>query len=492
MGLIDTLRGRNGHDAEERERFEEIVRRSEWNEELLQERIAELELAMEDDGWQRLGIEGELEFSRDGLDKIIRRARLMFLAHPLIRRSVLVQRYYVFGQGMQIAARDDRVNAVLHEFWDARRNRQALTGHQARSAKEETLQVDGNVFIALFTNASTGRVEIRSLPVDEIRDVIANPQDRLDVWYYKRVWNERTVDLRTGVSSSIRREAWYPDWEFAGPSGRHPGRIGSIPVHGDSPLMHVKVGGTDHMRFGVPDFYAAMNWASAYKSFLEDWHSIIRSLSRFAWRAKTKGSKVGKARKKLETTIGGGQGERNPPPVTGGVFVGDEDTDLTPIPKTGAQVKANDGRQLRLMIAAGTDIPDTMLANDPNMGNLATARTLDRPTELAMRDRQQVWRDTFSDLADYVITQARTAPNGKLRSATDADLTVDVSFPPILERNMEQIVKAIVSAATLGGKPMAGLLDRKIVARELLVAIGIQNVDKLIADMGDGIEDDDE
>ena len=45
----------------------------------LQERLAELELSLEDVGWQQLGWQSEHEFSREGLRRICALSRLAFL-----------------------------------------------------------------------------------------------------------------------------------------------------------------------------------------------------------------------------------------------------------------------------------------------------------------------------------------------------------------------------------------------------------------------------
>ncbi len=54
---------------------------------LLEERLAELELALEDQEWLKLSLTGEREFSREGLGKIVRLSRLMFLKNPLINHA---------------------------------------------------------------------------------------------------------------------------------------------------------------------------------------------------------------------------------------------------------------------------------------------------------------------------------------------------------------------------------------------------------------------
>jgi hypothetical protein len=52
--------------------------------------------------------------------------------------------------------------------------------------------------------------------------------------------------------------------------------------------MHLAVNPLDGAKFGIGDAYAAIDWARAYKEFLEDWLRLVKSLSRFAWRATAK------------------------------------------------------------------------------------------------------------------------------------------------------------------------------------------------------------
>jgi hypothetical protein len=230
------------------------------------------------------------------------------------------------------------------------------------------------------------------------------------------------------------------------------------------------------MRFGVPETYAAIDWARAYKQFLEDWATITRALARFAFKATTAGGArgVAAARAKLGSTIGSDdRSERNPPPVTGSTFIAaaGSGADLTPIRTAGATTSAEDGRWLLLMVAAAMGLPEIFFGN-ADVGNLATAKTLDRPTELKFRDRQTLWADVIGDILGYVVDQAVIAPRGPLLGAvaTDDDgervvtlavdpetgepmsRTVAVEFPPILEHDVEQAINAIVSGTTLDGK----------------------------------------
>lgn len=487
--------------------LQEAVTQRDESLELLAERLAELELAMEDEGWLKLELEGGGEFSRDGLARIIRLARLSYLKNPLINRAVSVQEHYVFGQGVNVQAHRDPVNDVVQAFWDHRSNGTALTRQQSLMMKERELQTAGNVFLALFPNRISGAVKVRSIPVDEIQEVIKNPEDALEPWLYRRVWREKVVNQGNGLTEIRERKALYPDWTYR-PRDRRP-TIGGLPVHWESPVYHVKVGGFESWAFGVPEVYSALDWAKAVKEDLEDYLTIRRALARFVWRLKTPGGArgVAAAKAKLGTTIGVSTAETNPPPAVGSTFIGADGVDMEPIKTAGSVPSLTEGRRVGLMVSAGTGIPETMLFGDADVGNLATAKTLDRPTELQMLNRQQLWRDVFTDILNFVVDWAvrgtRGALNGKvvvdayeeeaIVLAPDAenedpelrgepmDRGVDIDFPAILERDVKERVGAIVTAATLDGKTKAGTMDDRTLVKLLLTALGEDDVDEMVA-----------
>lgn len=465
----------------------------------LQERLAALELALESDGWRLFTMQTDQEFSREGLRVITELCRVMYLKNPLIKRSVDIKRLYVWGQGWSAKAADPDVQAVLTAFLDDKKNQAELTSHAARMQKELERQTDGNLFLVFFTNAATGRVRVRSIVFDEIDSIICNPEDAKDPWYYFRSWTEQRTDLSTGTMEMVRREAYYPDWRY-NPINK-PKTIGRYPVLWDSPVHHVKTGGFSNWRFGCSEVYASIDWARAYKEFLEDWASIVRAYRRFAFQLSTPGGKsaIAAAKAKLGTTYGnaGTAAETNPSPVVGSTFVSSPDVNITPIRTSGATVAAEDGRRLLLMVAAATGLPETFFG-DVSVGTLATAESLDRPTELMMRDLQTLWADIYLDIFEYVLLQAAKAPSGLLRGLVtvmterdgdelvervdwgDLDAHIDIDFPPIRSEGIDSRVTAVIKAATLDGKQLAGTLDMVTVTRLLLIALGEDDVDEII------------
>lgn len=466
----------------------------------LSERLAALEMALETADWRRLTMDAEQEFSREGLRAIAELARIMALKNPLVKRGTEVQRLYVWGQGWSVTASDEDIDAVLTAFFNDTANGVEL-GHQALGQKETELQTDGNLFFVFFPNTITGRVRLRSIPFDEIESIVCNPEDRKEPWYYRRQWTQESTNTATGATEARQMTAYYPDWRY-NPTVKPPA-IGAVPVRWESPICHIRgSAGYSNWAFGCSEIYASIDWARAYKEFLEDWASIVRAYRRFAFQLSTPGGKQGiaAAKAKLGSTYGsGGTGsETNPPPVVGSTFITGGEASLTPVRTSGATVAAEDGRRLLLMVAASVGLPETFFG-DVSVGTLATAESLDRPTELAMRDRQTLWAGIYSAIFEYVLLWAVKAPSGPLRALgavrrdvedgqiretvewnKGIDPHIDIDFPPIVSGNMEAKIKAIVSATTLDGKPPAGTLDLATVARLMLSALGEDDIDEMI------------
>lgn len=459
----------------------------EYREEKLRESLAQLQLAMEDMGWSKLGSEAANEFTREGLKRSAELSRMMAVGNPLIKRGLAIRASYVHGQGVGITARADGdegaqdVNAVIQEFLDDDTNRAALTGHQAKLRNETSLGTDGNVFIALFTNPLTGRVQARTLPFDEIEDKISVDGDRMVTMYYKRVWTEGTTT----------KTAYYPDIRYRPITrlkryGASPGVPGSgHPIMWDSPVYHLNDNGLEGWKFGIGDAYAALPWARAYKEFLEDWTLLVKALSKIAFRASAKKTPASQqARAALQ---------KMPDMPAGNTAFMSPDATLEAVPKTGATIDSESGRPVATMVAAALGLPVTTLMADPGQtGARAVAETLTQPTVLEFKGRQELWTECFRAILGYVIDQAVMAPRGPLKGtvtrdtntltvalAGDTDRTLDFAWPDINELPVETIMKALEIADGTGKIPPL------VLARLMLRALGVRDVDEILEDMTD-------
>lgn len=474
-------------------RLREVTQRQGNDLMLMQESLTRLEQTLYDESWRRLSMEADQEFSRPGLNEIIKLSRLMKLKNPVIGRGVSVQRLYVWAQGVSITARNEQINEVVQSFLDDERNRAELTSHQARGEKEEALQTDGNLFFCFFVNQQTGRVRVRTIPPEEVAEIICNPEDRREPWFYKRSWSQAKLD-----GTQETKTAYYPDWRYLPKSRTSPQGWN---VMWDKPVYHVAVNRMG--RWGIPEVYAALDWALAYKSFLENLASVWQALARWAMKLTVKGAKSGiaAAKAKLSTTLTGNSGETNPPPLAGSTFIAGEGTDLQPFKTSGATMNADDGRRLFLMAAAVMGYPETFYG-DASVGSLATSKSLDRPTELKVTDRQMLHTDILRDILNYAVLWAVAAPQGALRSLgrvvkeadgdqwvlravwnENVESDIDITFPPIVETDVPSQIGALVDATTLKGQAPAGTINLRTFTQRAATMLGIQNVDQLIASL---------
>jgi hypothetical protein len=462
---------------------------------LLQESVTDLEQRLLDPGWRRFVALTEQEFTPEGMQQLRAVCRLSSLVNPLLKRGLSLRSAYVWGQAVEITARangrgaegEQDVQAVVSGFLNDPGNLRAVTGTEARDQLERSgLGCEGNVFIACFTRPQTGEVQVRTILADEIAEIICNPEDRSEPWFYRRIWDENQLDMRTGRTVPVQRERFYPALDYR-PNSR-PRRIGGVDVAWDAPILHVSVNRPLGWQFGVPDSYAAVNWARAYKEFLEQWATLMKSLARFAWRLTAKGSQRTQAKTKLATAP-------SRDPVTGAAqdvgataLIPPEQI-LEAIPKSGATIDAESGRPLAMMVAAALDVPVTMLLSDPGQtGARATAETLDQPTELAMQQRRDLWAGAYRRLLQYVIAESVRAPQGALKGkvvrdrygrqtvvlAGDTDDTIDIDWPDLDDRDPATIVKSIVDASAVG------VIPPEVVLRLLLTALGVRDVDGII------------
>lgn len=455
---------------------------------------AELALMRDDVGWQALAGAGAVEqFDKATIDEIAAFARLYAIKNPLIKRGIEVKRNYVFGQGVSIAAAEPAINAIVQAFIDDRRNGEVLFSQQAQLELERQAQTDGNLFFILFTNEVTGRVRVRDIDATEIARIIKNPEDAHEVWFYERRWTSTALD-----GTRMQCMELYPDWRYA-PQER-PATVNGLSVNWDAPIYHAKRDAFPSWDFGISEIYAGLDWAKAYKKFLENWATITQALARFAFRVttpKVAGARgVVAAKSRLNSTlVNGADSERNPAPPAGSTFVAAEGYDLAPIKTAGATTSMEDGRRLLLMVAATVGLPETFFG-DSAVGSLATARSLDRPTELMMRAIQGWWGQVFADICGYAIVQAVKAPSGQLRGLggvvvdeednlemvawgndpeTGAPYTGSVSatFPPIVEIDPLSDMQALNIAAAL-------VPDERTIAAKALSVLGFDNIDEIL------------
>lgn len=476
------------------------------------------ELELNNWEWRREINFGWLEFSRWGIQQIILLSRLYYIKNPIVRRLVNVCAIYVFGRGVEISSPDPDANDAIKAFLE--RNRKTL-GQAALTDLERRKDYDGNLFFAFFTDQDTGDTDVRTIDATEMQEIVTDPEDADAEWFFKRQWFEKTFVTETGLFQTVGNCAWYPALDYAGTE--KPKDIGGNPVMWSTPVYHRKCGTAGKWIFGCPRIYPMLDWAKASRKFLEHCMAVKAALAQIAMTITTKGGQqaLEGIKQQLQSTVATGNSswyEQNPTAVAGSIWASGPGTTLAAFKSQGQGGDPEEVRQYKLMCCMVKDVPETFLA-DVSTGNLATATSLDRPTELAFMNLQEEWREDICVITKFALRNSLAAPNGKVREAMTkrhADLKVidireaarerkpeggwkyieapvkpdkpdaievTVTFPSIREGDIPQLVTATVQAITLGQMSGTPGIDLKTGLFHIMTLLGIDDAEEIIESM---------
>jgi hypothetical protein len=484
--------------------------------------FGDIELALQNVEWRREINLSWLEFSRWGIQQIILISRLYYIKNPIVRRLIDISATYVFGRGYEVSSDDPDANQVLKEFFE--RNNRVL-GQIALVDLERRKCYDGNLFFAFFIDAAaTGQVTVRMMDATEIMDIITDPDDTDQPWYYRRVWVARMFDVESGQIRTEGQESYHPALGFS-PTVK-PATINAVPVMWDVPIYHRKCGSVAKWNFGCPLVYPAIDWAKASRRFLEACATVKQALATIAMTITTKGGQqaIEGLKQQLSTTVGPQAAiwDTNPTPVNASTLVAGPGTQVSMLDASGKGGNPEEVRRFLLMCCMTMGVPETFLA-DVSTGNLATATTLDRPTELVFLEKQEAWRDDLTVIAKVVLDASKAATGGKLKEALakrdirpndvtvkmrlrvigpdgrrhyvyereldeaknkakgPKEIKVVVNFPAIREGDMAVNVNAIASAMTLNNKggQIVGI-DEKQGVLLLFRQLGVEDAEEIL------------
>lgn len=451
----------------------------------LKERLWELELALEDRGWVREVTQAALEFSRLGVQQLIKICRVYAIKNPLIKRTAEICMLYVFGRGFEVRSEDDAENDCIQDFMTLN---DGVLGHVAAANLETSIQTDGTLYFGCET-LPDGTVKLTMIEPLEVMDIICKPTDKSTPLYFYRNWVQEDFDPLKGIKSATPMKCWYPSVEAVmDPKTELPEQnfqINGAPFNRNMPVLRVKVGSPRFWRWGLPPIYACIDWARAYKDFLEDWATVQRALARFALMVETKGGPgaIAAYNALFNTTFadsGGTSIEKNPPPVVGSAHISGPGNQIQPFKTANAQTSPEQARRVLLMHCAGSGMPETFFG-DASTGSLATAVSLDRPTELKFTEIQRRWTATIRMLLEYALMCAKTSPGNKLREAREKNPApqpndIYIKFPTVVEHDIQNMIQAIFDIGTAGGRNgiFAGIIDRRTIAEMLLAEIGYE------------------
>jgi hypothetical protein len=376
------------------------------NLEILQESFADVVLALDDVGWRPLGpSEDATEIKLDTIKNVAQTTRGLVAINPLIKRGVAVRTTYIWGEGVKFEGIDED-DPLLTD----KNNKKFFFSPQAQAELEKVMATDGNLF-TLITKPGGGRrrltdtghsvAKLTRVPMREITGTVSNPNNKEDIWFYKREFSVLRESYKTGQVSEQDIVCWFPADDYDIENGK-PFTIQGKPVVWNSAILHNTANKQVGWKWGAPDLMSVIFWTKAYKEFLETSATLVKAYARFAFKItapSANGVKSAATKVAAQPTRDPLTGEVQ---SVGGTAVMGMGTTMSTMGRTGGSVDFNAGLPLASMVAAGLEIPLTSLTSDSGSSNRSAAETLEAPTLKAMKARQQLWGSYFSRLFDYL------------------------------------------------------------------------------------------
>jgi hypothetical protein len=334
----------------------------------------------------------------------------------LIRRVVATIRSYVVANGITLRSDRAEVNEFLTRFWNHPKTRM---GARLGPMCDELTRA-GELYPTLHTNRADGMSYVRFVPARSIVQIQTAP-------------NDYETELRYGEQGT---EGLEPRWWL---SPEHPdaavkdgdGRLPPVMLHF---AINRPIGATR----GESDLTPILPWARRYSEWLKDRVRLNRQRTRQAMLDLTVAddAKVEEKRQQL----------RRDNPLEYGIYVHGpgEETILHSL-NIDAQEAADDGRVLRLAVAAGANLAMHFFGEGDRV-NYATAKEMGEPTARFLTDRQV-------DFCGMILELAATAFNryelhqGREPSPREA-LALDIQVPEVARADNESLARAGLDAAS--------------------------------------------
>lgn len=360
-------------------------------------------------GWESFGAPGERPWGERLLD--LEDALEAWRKNFLVRRIVTLTRSYVVAGGMSVGARDRLVDRFVRDFWEHPQNHMA---GRLGTLCDELCRM-GEVFIALFTNRVDGMSYVRLVPARQIVEVRTDPED------YER-------ELAYVQQLPLGELRVWPSTHDA--AAFRPAADGTLP-----PLMlHWAVNRPVGATRGESDLTPILPWARRYSEWLKDRVRLNRQRTRQGLMDLRVADDALVAQKRQQL--------RQDNPVEAGIYVhGPGEEVRYHALAIEADRAADDGRALRLAIAAGANVGLHYLGEGGEV-NYATAKEMGEPSARFFAERQAELVRGIRELLE--VAYRRKAALGL--APARRDLGISVTVAEVARADNESLARAFQAA----------------------------------------------
>ena len=425
-------------------------------------------------------------YNEDERTRAVQDSQRMYKYAPLPRWIINLWTYYGIGSNVSIVCEDEAADNVWQEFWAADRNQKVIS-KDCLDELSRWLLVTGERFHVFFASVQDGESTVRSIQPGQIKQILTNPDDLTEPWFYERQW----------TTGGKMRTMYYPDWEvlFKGKvdqlwsEAQEEYTIAGELAQEDqttacvlfTPFIQLDEGNIRGWPLLAPQ---GTSWFRAQREFMQDRATVAKGKAAFIRRYSVGGGS--RAVASIQRTLAsafqyGGTSETNPPPVAGSSEVHNKAMDVTDLPMTtGAGDAKTDGEMFSWMAGiAGGVFPHYLGMGDAY--RLATATSMEKPLNMQFSLYRNQLGAMLRRMVRIVLQYQELYGN-----ATFENYNVDVSTDRLVEDDLTKVSEAVARTyrdvlATASIPEDAREQINVFLLQKILEAMGAQDVQDIIS-----------
>ena len=417
-------------------------------------------IAREDRGWVNLLNRDGQGMTERARRETVKNSRASAMLDGLCKQIISLWTSFGIGTGVTWTAEDDSPTQIaLDEIWKNPANR-SIFSMQGQRTSSNKLLIDGELPLIIFGERD---FEIRRTNPLNIQ-IAYDPDDMDTPRYYVRVWLDNKGEKRVV----------YRDWMNV---DKEPGRLtdgkeiteADPDLEPEAVMNFIKLFG-DNPR-SEPLLTTVLPWARRFRMFMRSRHAIQQMLAMFAYKMKAKGNvdELRRQAAKLDSKLGQGTTDSNPPPTTASTWIENEGMDLQPQKQeTAANSAKIDGNMIMQVLGvSGGVFPHYLGSGDAF--RLATATAMEPPMAKQFDAYRKRWHDEYNTLNAWMLLKIGVEP------------AFSVDSPEVFPTQTKEVVDGIQK--TVAAFPKAGQSD--VLLTRAMVLLGVDDPVAALADMED-------
>lgn len=380
--------------------------------------------------------------------RLAQRSRVALMQDPLAGAEANLRANFAIGRGVPMPdAEDEEVQRIIEEAWTDPVNEQKLTSYEAQRHRSDELLTQAQLFPVAFIRG--GRVRLGFLDADCVTHVVTDPEDEeRPLWYVVRQrrveWDftehrVKTTDLM--VDPAEPRIRYYAHWRNVEVAREERRRNNLPPLEeprkedlAEGVVHHVRINRIGRTQFGTPPWARSLRFFAAMNSLTESHVAMAQAASTWVAKRVLRGgpetiTRAANAVLAQTGEIGAASFGEPPvpptaehggrPPQPGSFWLENESDKLETLAlNSGASQAAQTAQIVRAPIAAASGFGQHYLGDASN-ANLATATSLELPTQMEVQAWQETFRGLLKWFADIIIETALRA--GRIPMADGAE-----------------------------------------------------------------------